>query len=86
MIFTNMPTRLTIVKEKKDWQLLLNEVTHYDFYQTYDYHQISKSDNEIPNHLGATYFGKLQRANMRHQLKSRSKNVIQKQHSGSVLR
>lgn len=34
------------IKNKSDWNAVLSKVTDYDFYHTYDYHQISKEDTE----------------------------------------
>ncbi len=41
-------SKFKIVIEKKEWQELLNNVEQYDFYHTYDYHHLSKSDDEQP--------------------------------------
>lgn len=37
---------IEIIKSKIGWDNFLNEVEEYDFYHTYDYHQISKSDSD----------------------------------------
>ncbi|MBB5268166.1 GNAT family N-acetyltransferase [Algibacter amylolyticus] len=37
---------VTLIKEKILWQKTLEEVAHYDFYHTFDYHQLSKLDHE----------------------------------------
>lgn len=34
------------ITEKNDWNTILNEVDAYDFYHTYDYHVLSKRENE----------------------------------------
>ena len=39
---------LEIIKDKKQWDLLVKEIDHYDFHHTYDYHYIAKSVNETP--------------------------------------
>ncbi len=36
------------VTEKKEWQGVLDAIEQYDFYHTYDYHHLSKSDGEDP--------------------------------------
>lgn len=35
-----------IITEKNDWKCALSKVENYDFYHTYDYHNISKKENE----------------------------------------
>ncbi len=37
---------LNIITSKKEWQDLLTEVENYDFYHTYDYHNLSKEKDE----------------------------------------
>jgi len=37
-----------IIKEKQQWQDVLKTVKTYDFYHTYDYHQLAKSKNDTP--------------------------------------
>ena len=37
---------IEIIKEKKEWDDFLQSVNDYDFYHTYDYHQISKSESD----------------------------------------
>ena len=37
---------ITIIENKEDWDKLLSEVINYDFYHTYDYHQIAKKNSE----------------------------------------
>ncbi|PKV50998.1 acetyltransferase (GNAT) family protein [Aquimarina sp. MAR_2010_214] len=39
---------MEIIEDKKRWGDLLSEVDRYDFYHTYDYHHLSKSDEEKP--------------------------------------
>ncbi|MEW7291831.1 GNAT family N-acetyltransferase [Aquimarina sp. 2304DJ70-9] len=39
---------IEIIEEKVEWQNLLNMVEYYDFYHTYDYHQLSKAPDEKP--------------------------------------
>ncbi|RKN76943.1 GNAT family N-acetyltransferase [Ulvibacterium marinum] len=39
---------LKIVTEKEEWQKVVYECSNYDFYHTYDYHQISKKKSEVP--------------------------------------
>ncbi|MFH4965327.1 acetyltransferase [Gaetbulibacter sp. M235] len=36
------------IYNKKDWDDVLKEIGYYDFYHTYDYHDLSKNDNETP--------------------------------------
>jgi hypothetical protein len=40
--------KITIIKNRKEWTELLSLIDVYDSYHTYDYHLLSKSDNEIP--------------------------------------
>lgn len=52
-LLCNSPTeieklKIEIIKNRKDWTAFLSLVETYDAYHTYDYHQISKSDNETP--------------------------------------
>ena len=37
---------LKVISNRNDWKQSLEELGHYDFYHTYDYHQFSKSKNE----------------------------------------
>ncbi len=39
---------IEVIEEKLEWQNVLNKVNHYDFYHTYDYHQLSKAIDEKP--------------------------------------
>lgn len=39
---------IDIIRDKKNWDLLLSEVDHYDLYHTYDYHHITKNKLEEP--------------------------------------
>lgn len=39
---------LEIITTKNEWDATLEEIGSYDFYHTYDYHQISKNDEEQP--------------------------------------
>jgi len=41
-------SKFEIIKEKKKWQKVLGSVEMYDFYHTYDYHQLAKSEGEEP--------------------------------------
>lgn len=43
-----MENSLEIITEKSKWGALLSVIKNYDFYHTYDYHQLSKKKNEIP--------------------------------------
>ncbi len=43
-----MSPKLTLIKEKKEWQVCIEKIGNYDFYHTYDYHELSKSENETP--------------------------------------
>ena len=36
------------IKEKKEWNAVLEQIEDYDFYHTFDYHNISTNDNETP--------------------------------------
>lgn len=38
---------VTLIKEKPLWQKTLAKLAYYDFYHTFDYHELSKLDNEI---------------------------------------
>ncbi len=37
-----------VITRKEDWDKLLREIKTYDFYHTYDYHQLSKGPDEKP--------------------------------------
>ncbi len=37
---------LKVISEKAEWQNALEDIGHYDFYHTYDYHYLSKSKDE----------------------------------------
>ena len=37
---------LDIITSKDEWQTILNNISEYDFYHTYDYHRISKNEEE----------------------------------------
>ena len=37
-----------VITEEKEWNALLENVDNYDFYHTYDYHMLSKRENETP--------------------------------------
>ncbi len=39
---------IEIIKHKKEWNEQLAMVKHLDFYHTYDYHHLSKNDDELP--------------------------------------
>ena len=39
---------LEIITSKNEWDATLKEIGSYDFYHTFDYHQISKSEEEQP--------------------------------------
>ena len=39
---------IEIIEDKKSWETFLSEVDMYDFYHTFDYHTISKNENERP--------------------------------------
>ncbi len=39
---------IRIIDQKNEWQNLLDQVGYYDFYHTYDYHQLSKEGDEKP--------------------------------------
>ncbi len=38
--------KIEIIKEKKEWDSFLQSVNDYDFYHTYDYHHIPKSESD----------------------------------------
>lgn len=40
--------KIKIIESKEDWKNLLKEIGNYDFYHTFDYHELSKSDQEKP--------------------------------------
>jgi len=39
---------IQIIKAKEQWGALLSEIEQFDFYHTFDYHQLSKQPNEQP--------------------------------------
>jgi len=39
---------IEIIKTKEAWEQVLNHCKSFDFYQTFDYHELSKNDNETP--------------------------------------
>jgi sugar O-acyltransferase (sialic acid O-acetyltransferase NeuD family) len=39
---------LELITDEKQWNDTLTQIGKYDFYHTFDYHNISKSDNETP--------------------------------------
>jgi len=39
---------LEVIKDKKKWQMVLNDIKAYDCYHTYDYHYTAKKENEEP--------------------------------------
>lgn len=39
---------IKIIDSEKNWRHTINDMDNYDFYHTYDYHIISKKDNELP--------------------------------------
>lgn len=39
---------IEVITGKIGWDNVLKKVEYYDFYHTYDYHELSKADNEIP--------------------------------------
>ncbi|WP_405571314.1 peptidoglycan bridge formation glycyltransferase FemA/FemB family protein [Winogradskyella sp. Asnod2-B02-A] len=36
------------ITDKKEWNAILEQIENYDFYHTYDYHNISKNEDETP--------------------------------------
>tara|TARA_R110002111_G_scaffold110212_5_gene169549 strand:+ start:27338 stop:28336 length:999 start_codon:yes stop_codon:yes gene_type:complete len=36
------------IKDKAEWNSILKQIEDYDFYHTYDYHNISKNEDETP--------------------------------------
>ncbi|MDY8136277.1 GNAT family N-acetyltransferase [Aquimarina sp. 2201CG5-10] len=45
---SSLAAHINVLKNKKDWHDLLENVGYYDFYHTYDYHHLSKSADETP--------------------------------------
>ncbi|HYX07003.1 MAG TPA: hypothetical protein VE912_09760, partial [Bacteroidales bacterium] len=45
---------LEIITNPSDWNMLLQEIGHYDFYHTFDYHSVEMLDNEVPTLLKYT--------------------------------
>lgn len=43
-----MDETITVVYSKADWNSTLNEIGDFDWYHTFDYHQLSKSNDETP--------------------------------------
>lgn len=41
-------TNINILEKKEDWAYALKKIDTYDFYHTYDYHHLSKLDNQKP--------------------------------------
>ncbi|MCF6295267.1 MAG: GNAT family N-acetyltransferase [Flavobacteriaceae bacterium] len=41
-----IPPTLSIISSKSEWKKVLDEVRDFDFYHTYDYHNLSKSTDE----------------------------------------
>lgn len=39
---------IEVIKVKKHWNDTLAQIEHIDFYHTYNYHQLSKNDGELP--------------------------------------
>jgi lipid II:glycine glycyltransferase (peptidoglycan interpeptide bridge formation enzyme) len=39
---------INVVTAQQDWYSILQEINNYDFYHTYDYHQLSKKEEEEP--------------------------------------
>ncbi len=39
---------IEVITDKKEWSNFLDDIDQYDFYHTYDYHFLSKSENETP--------------------------------------
>lgn len=42
------PIIFEAITRKDEWDSLIKEIGHYDFYHTYDYHHTSKSEHESP--------------------------------------
>ncbi|WP_298555595.1 GNAT family N-acetyltransferase [uncultured Algibacter sp.] len=40
------PKSFSVITNKEEWQKALQKANNYDFYHTYDYHELSKQDNE----------------------------------------
>lgn len=40
--------KIEIITQKQEWDDFLKSVNNYDFYHTYDYHHISKSESDTP--------------------------------------
>lgn len=39
---------IKIITDRKEWNSLLDKIDHYDYYHTYDYHQITKENGDKP--------------------------------------
>ena len=42
----NLKNNFKIIIDKTEWQQTLNDIGHFDFYHTYDYHYLSKKNDE----------------------------------------
>lgn len=45
---TTLESSFEIITDKKDWDLLLKDIGNYDFYHTYDYHNLASANGENP--------------------------------------
>ena len=39
---------IELITDKKRWNIVLNDIEYYDFYHTWDYHMLSKTEEEVP--------------------------------------
>jgi len=46
-----MAGHMELISTKNEWETALSQLDSYDFYHTFDYHQISKNNDEIPTLL-----------------------------------
>lgn len=45
---TTIESSFEIITKKRDWDLLLKDIGNYDFYHTYDYHNLAAANGENP--------------------------------------
>lgn len=48
MQLAKKPKMIEIIEDKKEWESELTSMPYYDFYHTYDYHHLSKTEAEKP--------------------------------------
>ncbi|KAA1246933.1 peptidoglycan bridge formation glycyltransferase FemA/FemB family protein [Aquimarina sp. RZ0] len=54
-----MPSTIEVIEDQENWNQLLEKVDGHDFYHTFDYHQLSKSDDEKPILIKYEYENKI---------------------------